>query len=391
MKKNIYILISLIVSVCMIIIIFPKVKPYYSRYIQKKELYKFHSVVDVSDNTFNSLSLLNDDISNNEIFFAGEKHGSIKSIDMNFYLLKYFVEKAGIKYILYEGGYSYAQYLNTYLDTGDESILEYLFYNSSNTMSYTFENYNLLREIYEYNLTLSKNKKIKFIGIDIENPSIAIKYINSKIPTLEPTSNILKDFIDILKSITLKNYLIESKKAIEFIEKYRTEVEEYLGEEFFDISFIVKNLSVSNGQVAREEKLINNFITLYEYLPKGKYFGQFGEAHTNLNNKSKSLASYLQNVYDSTKGKVINIAYFYNNSKGYVPDNLNEGTEIFQYLDPKLFSKDNSTILIKLNYKDSIFYEKDIYLNDNNPAVNYHQYLILFTNSPSANKFYRTI
>ena len=150
----------------------------------------------------------------------------------------------------------------------------------------------------------------------------------------------------------------------------------------------MKNLAVSEGQLDREELLINNFIELYEYLPKGKFFGQFGGAHTNLSPNTKSLASYLQNNYEKTKDKVISINYEYNNSHSYIPQGLNVDSKLTERIDSYFFPDDKSTVLLKLNYEDSVYNKKDIYLNDNNPQIEYFQYIILISDSQAANKYY---
>lgn len=391
MKKRIYvfIIVAIILCICMVLSFLPQIKMYSHAYKCRRELYKVKSKIDVTDNTFKGLELLESDIDNNDIFLAGEAHGSIKSIDMNLYLLKYFIEKGDIKYILYEGGYADSQYLNNYLDTGDESILEYLFEKSSGTMSYTMENYNLLKSIYEYNLKLEKDKKIMFVGIDKENPQVAIKYIKTLLPDKETDNTHVKKFNNIIYWLTKYNYVDESKKALELLRTSKKDIEEYWGIDYFHVEYLLNNLSESVGQLFREELLINNFKKLYEHLPKGKYFGQFGGAHTNLRIITESLASYLYNEYEYTKGKVISIDYKYNNSYSYIPPGLNEDSKLPEYLDSILFPKDRSTILIKLNYENSIYYEKDIFLNPNNPEIECYQYMILFSDSKAANNYYK--
>lgn len=391
MKKRIYVfsIVAIILCICMLLLFSPQIKMYSHAYKCKRELYKVKSKIDVTDNTFKGLELLESDIDNNDIFLAGEAHGSIKSIDMNLYLLKYFIEKGDIKYILYESGYADSQYLNRYLDTGDESILEYLFEKSSGTMSYTMENYNLLKSIYEYNLTLEKDKKIMFVGIDKENPEVAIKYIKTLLPGKETNNTKVKQFNNIVYWLTKNNYVDESKKALELIRTSQKDIEEYWGVDYFQIEYLLNNLSESVGQLFREELLINNFKKLYEYLPKGKYFGQFGGAHTNLNPVIKSLATYLQNEYEYTKDKVVSIDYKYNDSYSYIPTGLNIDSKLEEYIDPIFFPRDRSTILIKLNYENSIYYEKDIYLNQNNPEIKCYQYMILFSDSQAANHYHK--
>ena len=391
MKKRIYLFSigAIILCICMLLSFLPQINMYSYAYKCKRELYKVKSKIDITDNTFKGLELLESDIDNNYIFLAGEAHGSIKSIDMNLYLLKYFIEKGDIKYILYESGYADSQYLNRYLDTGDESILEYLFEKSSGTMSYTMENYNLLKSIYEYNLTLEKDKKIMFVGIDKENPEVAIKYIKTLLPGKETNNTKVKQFNNIVYWLNKNNYVDESKKALELIRTSQKDIEEYWGVDYFHIEYLLNNLSQSVGQLFREELLINNFKKLYEYLPKGKYFGQFGGAHTNLNPVTKSLATYLQNEYEYTKDKVVSIDYKYNDSYSYIPTGLNVDSKLEEYIDSIFFPRYRSTILIKLNYENSIYYEKDIYLNQNNPEIKCYQYMILFSDSKAANHYHK--
>ena len=387
-KVNVLFVIAISILICIVISFIPKVKMYSHRYKCKQELYKVKTTIDTTDVTFKALELFESDLENNEIFIAGESHGSVKSIDMNLYLLKYFVERGNVKYILYEDGYASAQYLNIYLDTGDESILEDLFYKIRGTMSYTMENYNFLKGVYEYNVTLEEEKKLRFIGIDKENPLVAIKYIRSLLPTAEPTDDITEEFISVIKELSKSTYIDKSKEAIQLLSDGEKEIEKYLGKHYFDLTFTLKNLAVSEGQLDREELLINNFIELYEYLPKGKFFGQFGGAHTNLSPNTKSLASYLQNNYEKTKDKVISINYEYNNSHSYIPQGLNVDSKLTERIDSYFFPDDKSTVLLKLNYEDSIYNKKDIYLNDNNPQIKYFQYIILISDSQAANKYY---
>ena len=387
-KVNVLFVIAISILICIVISFIPKVKMYSHRYKCKQELYKVKTTIDTTDVTFKALELFESDLENNEIFIAGESHGSVKSIDMNLYLLKYFVERGNIKYILYEDGYASAQYLNIYLDTGDESILEDLFYKIRGTMSYTMENYNFLKGVYEYNVTLEEEKKLRFIGIDKENPLVAIKYIRSLLPTAEPTDDITEEFISVIKELSKSTYIDKSKEAIQLLSDGEKEIEKYLGKHYFDLTFTLKNLAVSEGQLDREELLINNFIELYEYLPKGKFFGQFGGAHTNLSPNTKSLASYLQNNYEKTKDKVISINYEYNNSHSYIPQGLNVDSKLTERIDSYFFPDDKSTVLLKLNYEDSIYNKRDIYLNDNNPQIKYFQYIILISDSQAANKYY---
>ncbi|WP_181951905.1 hypothetical protein, partial [Clostridium paraputrificum] len=72
----------------------------------------------------------------------------------------------------------------------------------------------------------------------------------------------------------------------------------------------------------------------------------------------------------------------------YIPQGLNVDSKLTERIDSYFFPDDKSTVLLKLNYEDSIYNEKDIYLNDNNPQIKYFQYIILISDSQAANKYY---
>ena len=386
MKKRYYV--SLVIVIGFFVLISPKVKGYILGYSVRNELYKASSTIDITDSSFMGLESLKKDVFGNKIFFVGEAHGTVKSYEMYLYLLKYFVEVGDVKYVLLEGGYSEGQYLNYYLDTGDESVLEYIFDKKRKTISSTMEKYNLFKNIYEYNLTLSEDKKIQFVGIDIENENIAIKYLNSLIPKSEILHSSIDELIKIVTGMSRHNYIEESAKALEILKANENEIKNYLGDNYFNFSFTLRNLSVSKGQFYREELLINNFIELYEQLPDGKYFGQYGGAHTNLHPTTRSFASHLQHNYDGTKNKVISIEYMYSNSYSYTPLPGNSIVKVPEIMEPYFFPDDKSTVLLKLNYEDSVYFNKNIHLYEGDPAVEYYQYIILLSDSNAANKYY---
>lgn len=393
LTKKLKFIIGIVVIFIIAIILTPKIYFNYVGFKLEKELFKSSSIIDINDLEFRGLSLMDSDLYENEIFVAGENHGSVKSMEMNMYLLKYFVEKGNIKYILYEGGYCTGELLNNYLETGDENILTFIQDAFSGTSVYTMEHYNLLKHIYNYNLTLSEDKKLKFVGVDIEHqPNVAIRYIRSLIPDKEINDEEVREFIDILKSIPKQNYNNILVDAIEIMNKNQEAIRAYFGEKFFNISLAIRNLSISNSQQVREKYIISNFIEQYEYLPKGKWFGQFGGFHTQQEGAYdvdgyKPFASYLDNEYENTKGKVISIQYDYLNGKVYNPGG-GDPYPASNIISPNFYQDDEKTKLVKLNYEGSMFNKKDIWLNDV-PQTDYFQYIIMFNNSEAANKYYR--
>lgn len=352
-------------------------------FINSKYLYKNSSLVNVYDMSFDGLKLLNNELDTNTIFLSGEAHGNVKSIDMNLYLMKYFIENTGIRYILYEGGYAEAQYINMYLDTGNENILIDIFDSFRGTSNYTMEKYNFLKSVYEYNLTLNEDSKIKFVGIDKEIPTLAIKYIKSLIPNSTTSKDSVNNFITSLNRLNIHDYQDNINDIITLLSENSKDIELYFGEDFFDLSYTIRNLVNGDEIFYRDDLLRDNFIELYEYLPPGKYFGQFGSHHVFKERSEdagglRSLAYYIDNEYVETKGKVMTILYDYIDSKCYTSQ-FPEGVSISNEIPQKFYKEDGDIRLFKINQRHNPYTKT---------PMDKFQYIITFKNSDSASKYF---
>ncbi|WP_315119347.1 hypothetical protein [uncultured Clostridium sp.] len=407
-KINIKLLSKTIISI-LIIIVFTScnsTKPTNSNV--DKYLNKNHSNLILDKDDFSSFNLLDKDLKQNEIFLTGEVHGAAANGELELKFLKYLKEKTNIKYYLCELPYSHAYYLNKYLNTGDESILKELFIEWKDTASYTIEHYNKWIEVYELNKTLPDDEKIQVVGIDIEHQqNIAIRYMYSLIPKNEPPEEI-KPVIKKLQhtyenNITnpqiLKNLSLDLKKSIN--ENYDI-YKRYLGEKFFDFNLVTDNLCVSfefsldNATFynLRDMQMYKNFIHIYNTLPKGKFYGQFGAYHVtqrSIYDNTYYLASLMENEESPVKGKVISIIYMYNNCTTYNPmqsptihttNTLRENNVFKDYLK-------TDTTLFKLNGGNSPFNKNLIWQLQPNSGIptegvttDYYQYIVVIKNSP---------
>lgn len=358
-------------------------------YIQR-EFDKNSITLDFKENENELMKGLKDDIENNEIFLVGEFHAVKKSMELNLEFLKFFVENADVRYILFESGYTTAQLLNEFLETGDYEILEFIMSSLHGTFGYTEENHELLSGIYEFNKTLPDDKKLSFVGVDIEHqPNIALRYINSLVPKEEVPKEI-EEYFNLLGKTTMSNFLVNAKKISSGIEENKHIFEEYLGDNFFDFSFSINNLSISiPGMALREKYIKNNFKVLYERLPKGKYFGQFGNMHvmkSGVMDESDpvTLANFLENEYENTKGKVVTMLSALNNSYNMTPQNHNNGP--INTLPEEFFPAGGETTLVKLNYENSPF-KKYRFLVKDAPTTEYYDYFILISNSQACRRY----
>lgn len=389
-------------------------------------LQKNYSSVDLDDeNYIKDFGISDKDLKKYDVFLAGEIHGTKKNYDLQFELIKYLNQNAGVRYILSEGGYGSNQLINQFLETGDKKVLENLFKYRKGLISWNKESYEFYEKIREYNQQLNDDQKIKLIGIDIEHQiTPALMYLKSILPKddvpaeIETTISTFKnkeyanvktwddyyDYIDFLNS--MQEDIRENEKIYK----------EYLEESYFDFSIVLDN--IINSQNAydsecenedefwriRENSMYDNFKRVYEHFPKGKYFGQFGAGHVFQNNDKSELYNtgrlgmYLNEDDSPVKNKVLSINYEYINCYHLVP-NYDIGIEYDGYADvPMPISRDMDVVekytktdftIIKLNGKRSPFGEKIYFLDPCNDGVttDYFQYMVLIKDSKAVIPF----
>ncbi|MDV3429629.1 MAG: hypothetical protein LIR50_21975 [Bacillota bacterium] len=451
LKKVLFLTIPFIL-VIIILVYTPKSKNAESSvYNIKKENYnmnnyleKNHSEIDV--NSCTGFNLLDEDIKKNDVILAGEYSGVSKNYLVKLSLFKYLNEKHGVRYLLEDIGYSQAYFINEYLKSGDESILKSLYlnavgygYRTGGTEFDYKESYDFWKKLRKYNLSLSDDKRIFVIGIGFESQEWTIlKYINLLLPEREPPEEIksfIKAFRDkckekneleknmdkILKSskkpeeidkeIIKSSQKIEEKdkeigKSIQKIQKNLETnpglYEKYLGAGYFDFNFIVNNVFIdSSGGIysfGPELDMYSKFKKIYFNLPMGKYFGQFNMEQVyqniplNVANQNE-FASFLNGSGSPVAGRVLSIAYAYENSKAIssLADDA-KAAESFDVDILKNISKSDTT-LFKLNGDKSPFAAKAylVIAKDDMHTTDYFKYILLIKNSKAVNYVWKMI
>lgn len=123
------------------------------------------NIEDIYDPNMFNFKFEKEDLNKSTIFLNGETHNSSGTDILKFNLIKYFNEAADVKYILIEGSVTYSEAINEFIETGDLSVIkQHPDFILENNMSIEF-----LKNIYEFNKSLSPKEKIKFIGIDVES------------------------------------------------------------------------------------------------------------------------------------------------------------------------------------------------------------------------------
>ena len=316
-----------------------------------------HMQINLSDNGhFKSFRLLDPYLKDNAVFLTGESHGVAINTRLSVEFLKYFNRRANVRYYLCEIGYSNGILLNDFLETGDEAILKKLYEPLKGTFGWNRQEYEKWKEIYEYNCKLPAGKKITIVGIDIEHQfENAIWGLYSLLPGKEPPSAI-KPLIEKLKyiykavsenrkDVELDDILQFSNELKDSFKRYQDVYEAYLADSLFDFQIINDNMLKANEAYAagdssikdefnriRDTSMYENFVKVYSHLPKGKYYGQFGNSH--IYQRPMGTTNWLAYLLDKAESpvaeKVLSITYIYDNctflnkseSGRYAVDNL---------------------------------------------------------------------
>lgn len=402
MKKHKLLIITL--TILSLVTIFFINKPYKSTDEYLKRNYSDLNLQD--ENDFSGLEILSKDIKDKKIIFTGEHHNVADNHVVELKLLKYFQKEIGVNYLLEEVGCADAYFLNKYLESGDEAILRNYFDIYKNQKYYTEERYNDFVDIYKFNQTLSKDKRIKIIGTDIESQA-TYDYILDVIKDEESLTDELKTLIDELKEFnyyakgSYKNLLNILNKLTKDIETNEEKYKNIFKEDFEEFKFVIKNIidfsktcisDKKDSKNMRDRYIYENFKIIDSKLKNPVYFGQWGNSHifqdtfySNVNLSDMNYFASLLNKDAKYKGKILSINY------GYYFEELGLGHSI-SYIDEDLFkdyieSKSKATIF-RLNNRKSPFKEKTInpfstnaYDYKDNPITNYFQYIILIRNS----------
>lgn len=399
--------------------------------LAKEYLLKHYNPVDMKDNDdYSSFSMLDCELKKNIVFLSGEVHCYNENYQIKLKLLKYFYKKGGVRYFFMEAGYSYAYFFNKYLKTGDINIFNRLWYYSLCYGDYGWNCgkkdavMNFFYDLYDFNNNLEDDKKIKFVCVDLdENPFIVVWHLYEIISTktISPKLSIMMkdltkfytDSMNLEKKVEneyknddstqseklMRNNVKNMKKYLEYFIKLQKDIvkkkyayKKFLKDDFFDFSMAVDNavnsiqiqygLKYSSSEYRfypqRERNSYNNFKKLYKFLPKAKYYGQFGDAHVyqretmggaGYNDKMKYFACLLDtDVSSPVKGRVLSININYNRYNTYVFSKSHSRSQWFGTFLYNIFGQfQDDYYIFKLNGKKSPitsdYFQYDIFVN----------------------------
>lgn len=409
-----------------------------SKTLSEEAYIKKYAVELKIDETIDNAELesFNKIIKDKRIIFTNEMHGVNENSIIQTKISQYLIDNWGLRNILVEAGYAEGIILNSYIQTGDNEILEEYkknhLMNKSNNISY----YEYIKALYEKNKELPDGSKLRIFGIDsIENVNCVKMFIDLLIknkPDLSPDQiNALNTFNTEIRETEILNSTLEYEakenktKVINAVNKLEShiasndvEYEYKLGESFFDLKVIlnnIKNTQEISGKLlndnynkkefyeVRDKNTYNNFKMLDEKLHLEKSYIHYGGAHAYQKefNGVKYLASYL-NDDEELNGKLYSFSTVYNQGGIFKYESCSNETfstisgdlqEIIKgsKLEGKNFiidlSKTNSPFRnemskIPFDEYDSNYFGKDVFKKNEGVTTDYVQGII-FINYPT--------
>ncbi|MDU4890409.1 MAG: hypothetical protein E6344_10680 [Clostridium sp.] len=247
---------------------------------------------------YNEINIIDSVYEDYDLFLSGEAHGVAMSYDMEKYLATYFIKEYGVRNIVVEMSIASGELLNQYLETGDEELLLNILNKFKSTYANNQDTYELFKYYYELNKELPGDKKLTLVPIDIEHETSTTGiYINNLMQGLGEPPEAIKEMVIKIKNIGSFYDRFFLKDLIKSLEEDRTAYEEYFKEKFFYFDLVVNNIKLDYTNEEREAAMVHNFISYYEKLGGGKFYGQCGRAHVQKLNSSEWI--------DGNKGGVI--------------------------------------------------------------------------------------
>lgn len=382
-----------------------RIKPIYNQ-----ELTKY-----LSDNCYDTAPV-ESDLEKYELFISGEYHATQKNHEVQKNIIKNLCEKTDLRYIISEDTMANALLINDYIQTGDKSKLDIVFSNVNGTYLNNKEQYEFYRWLYEFNKSLPEDKKLKYLGWDIEHQyKTTIYYLKNLIKGKnipETTKNFIENFETENVKDNIPNILLSLEKICTDIENSPSGYD--LGKDSWVFKYLMENLlntfkckSIKTDfqlwATTRENAVISNFYKIYEHYNdnhKAKFYGEWGLYHCFLNNDDTiRLAKSLNNNEDSPfKNKVCSMANVYFDSFGMETNGDSctlDNSDFFKNENKELdllrnFANDDKIKFLKLDSADSPFSKKMYYFNDelkNGVTTDCFKYLILIKGSKPCTKF----
>jgi len=348
--------------------------------------------------------LLEEDLAGMEIFLAGEAHGVAINNELAYQLLVFLHREAGVRYLVWEGGYGLGDLLNRYLQGGSEDLLELVFSQLEGSAWSSQEHYFFWKHLARFNRERPPEERIEVVGLDLElpltSPVIYLDYLLQKTDAdiLQPLQQLAADFrelqgVDQLYSSGVRSAALDLSRYLQGeVPGKEEELQKILGDNWFHFEYVVESLhrttgAWGQGEQVREDYVLSSLLALQGRLNRGPLFGQWGGNHVlqRMRLGINWLGALLQGPDSPYKGQVLSIYYVYDHCRRLDPRSGQEE----DYTSPEIAdlhqlrrAASGEITMFRLNAPTSPFNEELHFLTRHSRGVttDYFQYIIMLRN-----------
>ena len=235
-----------------------------------------------------------------DVFVSGESHNVAGNEQRHFKLFAYLHKKAGVRYYVKEGSYTYAYFVDRYVQTGQpqwlDSAATSLREQPGKPSAEMQREFGLWQQLRRLNEAADDDQKIQVVAIDTEPywTNGLLRDLITRHPQVPPALQATVQELLVLRSRHQLNVMQLHRldqqrlkpvlaRVWALVQAHETEARAWLGDDYRHLVILVNNPAALQRN---ERELANNFERLQQALPAGAYFLQYGRLHAQLNIKT---------------------------------------------------------------------------------------------------------
>jgi hypothetical protein len=360
--------------------------------------------------------LFDKELLKNQLFLIGEGHGAQYNTELQFDMIRYLQKKTGLRFILLELGFLDQIYLNRYLTTGNEQVLDSFFHFHPNTFYFNKQLFHFFQQLHSFNKSLPEKDKLQITTVDLDFAyRDALLFLKREALASIPDDQ-KKLFTDMDPvNDTAKLLISKFDKAYSFFIENNGNYKKWLGKNYEDVKHLLDNIqqrlqiASSKRNDLRDSVMYQNFL-----YAKGRYgikqqkvMGIMGSFHVKQQDTPEDprFATILRKL-NAVDG-IVSFMSVYNGGEAMLPNrnnivgadnkkklfinakitngSLSGAVKEFNLLEP--FFDSNKAYLFHLNRKATAFHESDAFTLSEDPGsattTQLFQILILYNQSPA--------
>lgn len=349
------------------------------------------------------------DVEGKRLFLLGETHGVAANYAIDLVLLRYFHRVAGVRAYLMEFSHAHAQFINQYLDTGDESLLDFTLEQLFGFTDGSMERRNFFTSLRAWNQSLPQQDRVTVVGFDVERmPGISIAYLKQQLGNWQLQPRLLEISLQ-MSTLPERPTLAQAKAVIELLANdvaaHRQEYQSMLGDHWFNFELTLDNLTDRIRVTAdparynelRDAAQLSNFLRLAEHTPFTLAYGRCGSAHVLQHSTDgiEHFSALLQQDDSPWRGQVLGIWPLYAAGEHVSFADGQYGTtpcaDDAAATKPFVSAADSEVTLFKLTGEGSPFARQLLLPSEATQGVttDYFQYVVLVKHAIAATPFRR--